>query len=77
MVTLCNTESIALTGLTVTFNGTVWVQGVQYNYNKATGLFFTVPGQILVLATTYAQNPDTGAYTVTPGTATLTVIDTI
>ena len=66
-----------LTALTVTFNGTAWTQGVQYNYNEATGLFATVPGQILVPAATYAQDPVTGVYTATPGIATLVVTGTI
>ena len=66
-----------LTGLTVTFEGVTWTQGVQYNYNEATGLFTTVPGQILVPAATYTQDPVTGAYSVTPGIATLTVTGTI
>ena len=66
-----------LTALTVTFNGTAWAQGVQYNYNEATGLFTTVPGQILVPAATYTQDPVTGAYTATPGIATLVVTGTI
>ena len=66
-----------LTGLTVTFNGVTWTQGVQYNYNETTGLFTTVPGQILVPAATYAQDPVTGAYTATPGIATLVVTGTI
>ena len=66
-----------LTGLTVTFNGVAWTQGVQYNYNEATGLFTTVPGQILVPAATYVQDPVTGAYTATPGIATLVVSGTI
>lgn len=66
-----------LTNLTVTFNGTLWTQGVQYNYNQTTGLFTTVPGLILVPAATYTQDPVTGAYTVTPGTATLVVTGTI
>ena len=66
-----------LTALSVTFDGALWTQGVQYNYNEATGLFTTVPGQILVPAATYTQDPTTGAYTVTPGTATLTVTGTI
>ena len=66
-----------LTALTVTFNGVVWTQGVQYNYNEATGLFTTVPGQILVPAATYVQDPVTGAYTATPGIATLVVTGTI
>ena len=66
-----------LTALAVTFDGAVWTQGVQYNYNEATGLFTTVPGQILVPAATYAQDPVTGAYTATPGIATLIVTGTI
>ena len=66
-----------LTALSVTFNGTAWTQGVQYNYNQATGLFSTVPGQILVPAATYTQDPVTGAYSVTPGIATLVVTGTI
>ena len=66
-----------LTGLTVTFNGAPWTQGVQYTYDEATGLFATVPSQILVPAATYVQDPATGAYTVIPGTATLVVTGTI
>ncbi len=66
-----------LTALAVTFEGTTWTQGVQYNYNETTGLFTTVPGQITVPAATYTQDPVTGAYTVTPGVATLTVVGTI
>ena len=66
-----------LTALAVTFDGTAWAQGVQYNYNEATGLFTTVPGQILVPAATYTQDPTTGAYTATPGIATLVVTGTI
>ena len=66
-----------LTALTVTFDGAVWTQGVQYNYDPATGLFTTVPGQILVPAATYTQDPVTGIYTTTPGMATLIVTGTI
>ena len=66
-----------LTALTVTFNGAVWTEGVQYTYDETTGLFATVPGQILVPAATYTQDPVTGAYTVNPGIATLSVTGTI
>ena len=66
-----------LSNLTVTFDGTAWTQGVQYNYTPATGLFSTNPGQITVPAATVTQNPATGEYTVTPGTATLTVSGTV
>ena len=66
-----------LTDLVVTFNGTAWTAGADYNYNQATGLFTTVPGRIVVPAATYTQDPVTGAYTLTPGIATLTVTGTI
>ncbi len=66
-----------LTALAVTFEGTPWTQGIQYNYNQVTGLFETVPGQITVPAATYTQDPVTGAYTVNPGVVTLTVTGTI
>jgi len=66
-----------LTDLAVTFDGTGWTQGIQYNYDETTGLFTTVPGQILVPAATYTQDPVTGEYSVTPGIATLIVTGTI
>ena len=66
-----------LTNLTVTFMGTPWIQGTQYNYNEATGLFTTVPGQILVPAATYTQDPTTGEYTLTPGVGVLRVTGTV
>ena len=66
-----------LTALAVTFNGTPWTEGTQYNYNEATGLFSTVAGQITVPAATYTQDPVTGIYTMTPGIATLVVTGTI
>lgn len=66
-----------LTDLVVSFNGVVWTEGVQYNYNEATGLFTTDPGQIIVPAAIYTRDSDTGAYSVTPGIATLVVTGTI
>lgn len=66
-----------LTALAVTFEGTTWTQGVQYNYNETTGVFSTANGQIDVPAATYTQDPVTGEYTVVPGTVTLTVTGTI
>ena len=75
--TITDTFDPILTALAVTFDGIVWTQGVQYNYNETTGLFTTVPGQILVPAATYVQDPVTGAYTATPGIATLVVTGTI
>ena len=75
--TITDTFDPILTALAVTFDGIVWTQGVQYNYNETTGLFTTVPGQIIVPAATYLQDPVTGAYTATPGIATLIVTGTI
>ena len=75
--TITDTFDPILTALTVTYNGAVWTEGTQYNYDETTGLFTTVPGQITVPAATYTQDPVTGAYTVTPGTATLVVTGTI
>ncbi len=66
-----------LTDLVVTFNGTTWTEGVNYNYNPTTGLFSTIPGQITVPAATFTQDATTGAFTVTPGTSTLTVTGTV
>ena len=74
---ITDTFDPVLTALSVTFNGTAWTQGVQYNYDETTGLFSTVPGQILVPAATYTQDPTTGAYSVNPGIATLIVTGTI
>lgn len=75
--TITDTFDPILTALVVTYNGTAWTEGAQYNYDVTTGLFTTVPGQITVPAATYTQDPVTGAYTVTPGTATLVVTGTI
>ena len=75
--TITDTFDPILTALTVTFNGTAWTQGVQYNYDETTGVFATIPGQILVPAATYTQDPVTGAYTGNPGIATLVVTGTI
>ena len=74
---ITDTFDPVLSDLTVTFNGTPWTQGVQYNYTPATGLFSTNPGQITFPAATYTQDPVTGQYTITPGTATLTVTGTV
>lgn len=75
-VVLTDTFDPALSGLTVTFNGTAWSEGVNYTYDAATGLFQTLAGQITVPAATYSQNTD-GTWAVTPGTATLRVTGTV
>lgn len=63
--------------ITVTYNGTQWTEGVEYNYNRATGEFTTAAGNITVPAATYSQNPATGEWNVVPGTATVTVTGTV
>lgn len=63
--------------ITVTYNGTVWTEGVEYTYDNTTGLFTTTPGNITLPAATYTQNPTTGEWDVTPGSAILTVTGTV
>jgi uncharacterized repeat protein (TIGR01451 family) len=75
--TVTDTFDPILTGLTVSFNGTAWTEGVQYTYDEATGEFATAPGQLVIPAATYVQDPTTGAYSSNPGIATLTVTGTI
>ncbi len=74
---VADTFNPILTDLAVTFNGTTWTEGTEYNYDETTGLFETIPGQILVPAATYTQDPGTGEYSVTQGVATLVVTGTI
>jgi uncharacterized repeat protein (TIGR01451 family) len=66
-----------LENITVTLDGVVLTEGVQYNYNQATGLFQTVAGNITVPPATFTQDPVTGQWTVVPGIATLVVTGTI
>ena len=66
----------ALSGVTVTYEGTLWELGTNYTYNEATGEFATTAGQITVPAATYSTDPS-GVITVTPGSVTLTVTGTV
>lgn len=76
-VVITDTFDPALQNITVTFNGTPWTEGTEYNYDPATGVFTTVAGNIPVPAATFSQNATTGEYVTVPGTATLTVSGTI
>ena len=67
----------ALSGVTVTYNGTPWASPANYTYDEGTGTFQTVAGAITVPAATYTQNPTTGAWTVDPGVAVITVTGTV
>jgi hypothetical protein len=61
----------------VTYNGTVWIEGVEYTYNESTGEFATVVGNITVPAATYTQDPVTGEWNVTPGMSVIAVTGTV
>jgi len=56
----------------VTLDGVVLTEGVDYTYDPATGQFATVEGRITVPAATYTQEAD-GSFTVVPGSVTLVV----
>ena len=72
-VTVTDSFNPILTGLTVTFNGTLWTEGVNYTYSEATGEFATNLSQITVPAATYTQDPTTGVWIVEPGVSVLVV----
>ena len=74
---LTDTFNPILTDLAVSFNGTGWADGVNYNYDEATGLFTTVAGQIIVPAATYTVDPVTNAVIINPGVSELVVTGTI
>ena len=72
-VTVTDLFNPILTGLTVTFNGTSWTEGVNYTYSEATGEFSTNLSQITVPAATYTQDAVTGAWVIEPGVSVLVV----
>ena len=63
--------------ITVSYNGTVWTEGVEYTYDVSTGEFATVAGNITVPAATYTQDPVTGEWNVAPGMSVITVTGTV
>lgn len=66
-----------LSNITVTFNGVLWTENVEYTYDESTGLFQTVTSQITVPAASFTQNSTTGEWTVSPGLGTLRVVGTV
>lgn len=66
-----------ISNITVTYNDELWVQGVDYSYDRATGLFATAANKVTVAAADYTQDPTTGVVSVTPGTSTLVITGTI
>ena len=71
-VVVTDTFDPAISITSVTLDGTVLTEGVDYTYNEATGEFATVAGVITVPEATYIQNAD-GTYTVIPGSVVLVV----
>lgn len=76
-VVLTDTFIPILKNITVTFNGTTWVEGVNYTYNETAGEFASIGGQITVPAAAFTRDTTTGALIVNPGVSTLTVTGTI
>jgi uncharacterized repeat protein (TIGR01451 family) len=74
---ITDTFDPVLNPITVTYNGTAWAEGVEYNYDPVTGVFSTVAGSVTVPAATITQDPITGEFNVTPGSATVTVTGTV
>ncbi len=66
-----------LENISVTYNGALWTEGTEYNYDETTGAFVTLPGSITVPAATFASDPATGEVTITPGTATIRITGTV
>ena len=76
-LTVTDTFDPVLSPITVTYNGTVWSEGVEYTYAPDTGSFATVPSNITVPAADIAQDPETGEWNVTPGVSVITVTGTV
>ena len=66
-----------LQGLSASLDGTLWIEGTQYNYDATGGLFQTLPGAITVPAASFVQDPDSGVWTCVPGSVTLTISGTV
>lgn len=76
-IVVSDTFNPILDPITVTFNGTVWTEGINYTYDTTTGQFRTIAGQITVPGATYTQDPITGVWQITPGVAVLRVTGTV
>lgn len=66
-----------LENITVTYNGTVWAEGVEYTYDEESGAFQTIPGAITLPAATYTTDPASGEVTVIPGAAVIRITGTV
>ena len=75
-VSISDVLAPVLTGLTATYNGTLWTSGTEYTYSETTGIFTSTPAAITVPAATYTTLPD-GTVSTAPGTATLVLEGTV
>jgi uncharacterized repeat protein (TIGR01451 family) len=76
-LTVSDTFDPILSNITVTYNNTVWTEGVEYTYDETTGVFNTIDGAIGVPAATYTTDPVTGEVSVIPGSATIRIVGTV
>ncbi|MDF2839015.1 MAG: conserved repeat domain [Evtepia sp.] len=76
-VVLTDTFDPILDPIAVRFNGTLWADPANYDYDNTTGEFATVDGQITVPAATFTQDPANGNWIVNPGVSTLTITGTV
>lgn len=76
LISVSDTFSPALSGITVTLDGSPMTSPGGFTYDEATGMFATAPGAITVPAATYTPLQDK-SFSVEPGTATLTVSGTV
>ena len=66
-----------LSDIEVTYNGTPWTEGNEYEYNTTTGKFETKAGAITVPSATTTRDDTTGAVSIIPGVSTITVTGTV
>lgn len=76
-IVITDTFDPILKNITVTYNGTVWTENVNYTYDQTTGVFSTVAGGVTVPAATFTQDETTGAWAVTSGSSVLTISGTL
>lgn len=66
-----------LENITVTLNGNLLTEGVDYTYDETTGLFTTLPSAVTLPAAVYSTDPATGEVIVTPGSAVIRITGTV
>ena len=66
-----------LENITVTLNGNILTEGVDYTYDEATGVFTTLPSAVTIPAAVYSTDPATGEVIVTPGSAVIRITGTV